>query len=269
MKGCEKSVEQMKEFPIVKWRSGERGKARASIPREFSLTVFFNQVPLVTILATPNQLRELAVGFLYTEGFLKGRDELERAELKLRQGEVWVESRDKQGGLSRLLDQRPLGITSGCGKGVTFSHPSRLKGLRKLTSKLTISPDRVFELMKKMFSQASLYRRGGGIHCSALCDRERVIAFSEDIARHNTIDKILGQCLLEGIKPEGKILLTSGRLSSEMLLKTLRARIPLIASHTSPTNLTVELGEKFGVTVIGYLRAGRMSIYTHPRRIKN
>lgn len=258
----------MKEFPIVKWSSGKREEARASVPKEFSLTIFFNQVPLVSILATPNQLRELAVGFLYSEGFLQGSGELKRAELKLKQGEVWVETKDKQAGLTRLLDQRLLGITSGCGKGIAFSHPSRLKGLKKLTSKLTISPDRASELMKSMFSRATLYRRGGGIHCSALCDRERVIFFSEDIARHNTIDKILGQCLLEGIKTEGKILLTSGRISSEMLLKTLKARIPLIASHTSPTNLTVELGGRFGVTVIGYLRAGRMSIYTHPGRIK-
>ncbi len=261
-------MELLREFPIVKWGSGKMKETRASTPREFSLTIFFNKVPLVTILATPNQLRELAVGFLYSEGFLKGRDELKRAELKLRQGEVWVKSKDKQAGLNHLLDQRPLGLTSGCGKGVTFFHPSRLKGLKKLTSKLTISPDKVSELMKGMFSRASLYRRGGGIHCSALCDRERIIAFSEDIARHNTIDKILGQCLLKGISTRGKILLTSGRISSEMFLKTLRARIPLIASHTSPTNLSVELGEKFGITVIGYLKAGRINIYTHPWRIK-
>lgn len=256
----------MKEFHIVKWGSGKREKTRASIPRESSLTIYLNQVSLVTILATPSQLKELAVGFLFSEGFLKDREELER--VKIRQGEALVEIRDKQAGLSRLLDQKTLGLTSGCGKGVTFSHPSGLKGVKKLTSRLTVSPDRLSGLMKMMFSRASLYRRGGGIHCSALCDREGIIAFSEDIARHNTIDKVLGQCFLEGIKTRDKIILTSGRISSEMFLKTLRARIPLIASHTSPTSLPVELGDKFGVTVIGYLRAGKMNIYTHPGRVK-
>ncbi len=257
----------MKEFHIVKWGSGKREKARVSIPREIPLTIYLNQVSLVTILATPSQLKELAVGFLFSEGFLKDRDDLERVEL--RQGEVRVESRDKKAGLSRLLDQKTLGLTSGCGKGVTFSHASSLKGTKKLTSRFTVSPDRLSGLMKMMFSRASLYRRGGGIHCSALCDRKGIIAFSEDIARHNTIDKVLGKCFLEGIETKDKIILTSGRISSEMFLKTIRARVPLIASHTSPTSLPVELGERFGVTVIGYLRAGKMKIYTHPWRIKN
>jgi FdhD protein len=113
-----------------------------------------------------------------------------------------------------------------------------------------------------------MYKETGGIHTSALSDGEKILAVSEDIGRHNTLDKIAGLCLISDIWPKPRIVLTTGRISSEMLQKTARIGAPVIISRTSPSSLSVQMADQMGIMLIGYARSNQFNIYTHPEQIK-
>jgi len=118
-----------------------------------------------------------------------------------------------------------------------------------------------------LFESQELYHETGGVHTSALSDGEQVILSAEDIGRHNTLDKIAGLCLMENIWPDRRVLITTGRISSEMLQKAVRMGAKVIASRTSPSSLSIEMAEAWGITLIGYARRNRFNLYAHPERI--
>jgi len=154
-------------------------------------------------------------------------------------------------------------ITSGCGKGTSFYSAADVQGQAKIESRIEISPHKVFALMDEFVQRSELYRTTGGVHSAALCDTTSILFFAEDIGRHNAIDKIFGQCLLEDIPTDDRIILTSGRVSSEILLKVAKRNIPIIISKSAPTNLGVRLANDLGISLIGFVRAKRMNAYTN------
>ena len=251
----------MKRYPIVKFKRGERESLSQSLPVEKAITILLNEDEVVTLLATPDRLKELAVGFLYSEGILANVKDLKEVFINLEKSHIQVQT-DKNFSTPEFGGKSVR--TSGCGKGITFSGA---KQMTRLESNLKVAGGVILNLMKMLFRHGELYRETGGVHTSALADKKGIISLGEDIGRHNTFDKILGECFLSQIRTEDKVLLTTGRVSSEMLIKAVRARIPVISSHTSPTNLAVELAETLGVTLIGYARAGNMRIYSHSGRI--
>lgn len=253
-----------KKLQVIKWKDNKSEAIETAVPRETAVTLYLNDEELATLLATPQKLKELAVGFLYSEGILKELSALKNVLVEEKNGMVWVET-EKKTYLGKLLHKRFL--TSGCGKGTSFLNVADLKGIERLDSDITISAGRITSLMKAMFEQAELYKKAGGIHSSALSDGQKIIAMSEDIGRHNTLDKILGECFLASIKTEDKILLTTGRISSEMLLKATKTGIPIIVSRSAPTNLAVEAAERLGVTLIGYARASSARVYSNEWRV--
>jgi FdhD protein len=105
------------------------------------------------------------------------------------------------------------------------------------------------------------------VHSAALCDTKSILVFSEDIGRHNAIDKVFGECLLKDIPIHDRLLVTSGRVSSEILSKAAKRRIPLLISKSAPTNLGVQLANEVGITLIGFVREKRMNVYTHRWRV--
>jgi FdhD protein len=121
--------------------------------------------------------------------------------------------------------------------------------------------------MKQLYRQQDLFQQCGGIHCSALCDRKQILVIAEDIGRHNTLDKIMGECLIKKIPTEERILLTTGRVSSEMLLKAARMQTPIVVSRSSPTKLAISLGNDLGITIIGYARGNRLSVFSAEERL--
>jgi len=118
-----------------------------------------------------------------------------------------------------------------------------------------------------LLSSQELYRETGGVHTSALSDGEKILIVAEDIGRHNTLDKIAGRCLMENIWPDERILLTTGRISSEMLQKAARLGADAVISRTAPSSLAVEMAESLGITLIGYARRDRFNVYAHEERI--
>src|SRR5262249_3706201 len=140
-------------------------------------------------------------------------------------------------------------LTSGCGGGITFRIDHRL--FPRLRSPLRVPPNDLATGMKQLFEAATPYKRPPRSQGAALSDGARLLVVAEDVGRHNAVDKIKGQALLEGIPTTDRILLSTGRISSEMLLKAARMGIPVVASRTSPTEMAVALAEQLNITVCG------------------
>jgi FdhD protein len=150
-------------------------------------------------------------------------------------------------------------LTSGCGGGITFRIDHRL--FPRLTSSLRVRPEQLAARMKDLFAAAIHYRTSRGIHGAALTDGESVLVVAEDVGRHNAVDKVKGEALLRGLPTRDRILLSTGRISSEMLLKAARMEVPIVASRTSPTEMAVALAEQLGITVCGYIRPDGLNLY--------
>lgn len=247
---------------IVQVRDGATRVVEDEVITEIRFSVIVEGRELVTLMCSPWKLRELVIGFLYIEGFIESPEDVEllRICLEDRLAEVSLRNHDFEPPTRRIL-------TSGCTGGQTFgAYLQEIERLR-LPDGPRFEPTTIPRLMRKLYDVGELYRRAGGVHTSILADGEMPLVVAEDIGRHNTLDKIQGECLLRGIPTAGRLVLSSGRISSEMLIKSAIMGAPLVASRTSPTELAVTLGEHLNITVVGYIRAGSMNVYTHPERL--
>jgi len=256
---------ETEKFSILKLT--ERGSSSIDdvVAKEFPLTIILNNQELVTLLCSPMNLRYLAVGFLFSEGLIKSKDEIKKIIVDDRRGVVRVETEGDVELAKDVLFKRL--ITSGCGRGVSFYSAADAQGQVKVESRIEISTLEVLALVKEFQNRAQIYRATGGVHSAALCDIRDILVFSEDVGRHNAIDKIFGECILNDIVTDDHIIITSGRISSEILLKVARRNVPLIVSKSAPTNLGLRLAADLGVTLIGFVRGKRMNVYTHDWRI--
>ena len=139
----------------------------------------------------------------------------------------------------------------------------------RVESDIAISARRVLALVNEFSQCSTMYKATGGVHNAALCNTDSIIIFSEDIGRHNAIDKVFGQSLLEDMPTGGHLIITSGRVSSEILLKVARRNVPLLISKSAPTSLGVKLASDLGVTLVGFAREKRLNIYTHEQRLRS
>lgn len=259
--------DRIENLSVVRIVGQKKKKAKDIVIKETPLTIFLNGKELITLLCTPENLKYLAVGFLSSEGFIKDRKDIKKLVLDEEKGMAWVEARGNKGFVKKLMFKRL--ITSGCGKGTTFYSAVDAAVSKEIDSKKNISFQQVTNLVNKMQKSSLLYRSTGGVHSAALCNEEDILIFSEDIGRHNAIDKIFGECILKNIPTGDKIIITSGRVSSEILLKVAKKNIPIIISRSAPTNLAVKLATKLGVTLIGFARGKRMNIYANDWRVSS
>jgi len=232
---------------------------RGVVPAEELITLYVNGQPLVNLMCTPTHLEELALGFLFNEGLVGGPDEV--AALGLCGGgrcvDVWLEH-DVETPQLRT-------ITSGCSGGTTFRDAASVH--HQIESGLRITPQQVTQLIQEFAKMTALYRRAGGVHGAALAEGEQILCTAEDIGRHNTLDKIAGICLRQGRSMRGCVLLTTGRVSSEMMSKVARMGVPVVISHTSPTSLSIQLARAWCITLIGYTRRRTFRVYTGEERV--
>ncbi len=238
--------------------SGEEWQdAPTTIPCEMPLTLYINEQELVTIMCTPTKLNCLVIGFLYSEGIISGVSDI--ASMRICDGEPVADVRLSKSGYTPPTRRI---LTSGCGSGASFSNVES-----KVDSDLVATPQEILALMKQLHQQQSLFQQCGGIHCSALCDHEQILVSAEDIGRHNTLDKISGECLLRKMPTRDRILLTTGRITSEMLIKAAKMQTPIVVSRGSPTERAVSLGHDLGITVVGYARGNRLSVFSRKERL--
>lgn len=228
------------------------------IVAEATACISVNGTELATFMCTPNALDQLGIGFLYNEGLISKLDEI--ATLHVSEAncvEIWL--------THAFTPPERLIVTAGCGGGVTFDDLSRQRP--PLEADLHTPPAQLAALMRQMHLGAALYHRSRGIHTAALATPEAIILQVEDLGRHNCLDKLAGAALQQGLETRGKIILSSGRISSEMINKARRLETPIVCSRTSPTSLSVALAEAWNMTIVAYLRRDRMRIYTHPERV--
>ena len=249
---------------ILRISGGERTNLRDTIVLENPVTIFLNDIELVTLMCSPTHLDELAAGFLFTEGVISGKKDIKSVVADEAEGVVWIVTNGRRKSVRNLLSRRL--ITTGCGRGLSFHDSSEGKKLR-VHSRLKMAPGQLTVLMKELQAGSTLYKLTGGVHSAAICDETHVLALREDIGRHSAVDKVLGHCVLNGLSTEDAILVSSGRISSEMVIKAARANIPMIVSKSAPTHLGVALAKEFGITLAGFVRGSRMNIYSNRSRV--
>lgn len=238
--------------------SGEGwGRTSGHLPSEMALAISVNRQELVTILCTPTKLNYLVLGFLYAEGIISAISDVASMRVCEEESLADVMLSDPE---YELPKHRTL--TPGCGGGVTF----KTQGQR-VDSDLVATPEEVLSLMKQLQEQMELYRLCGGVHASALADTKNLLVVAEDIGRHNTLDKIQGECLLRGLSTRDRLLLSTGRISSEMLLKAAKMQAPVVVSRHSLTGSAVSLARDLGISLVGQARGSRLSVYSHPERL--
>jgi len=258
-------MDNIVKFPIQHVTKEGKNDTEDKVTMEIALTIILNNRELVTLLCSPSDLKYLAVGFLSSEGLVKSKDEIKKITVDEQRGVVRVETEEDKEFANELIFKRF--ITSGCGRGASFYSAADIQGQAKVESQIVISAIEVFSLVREFQRCSQIYRITGGVHSAALCDTTSILVFAEDIGRHNAIDKIFGQCLLENISTDEQMIITSGRISSEILLKVAKRNIPVIISKSAPTDLGVRLADDLGITLVGFVRGKRMNIYTHDWRI--
>ena len=245
------------QYEFKKWRSFD---AETIVETPVSLTV--NGEVWITFMCTPVNLEALAVGFLYNEGIIEKMEEVENVRV-CEHGDnvdVWLTHAAEQPTSWRR--------TSGCTGGVTAVDLLTKPNVSLNENSLKVQPEAIGHLVEMLFEAQSLYRETGGVHTSALSDGGKILLSAEDIGRHNTLDKIAGLCLMNDVWPESRILITTGRISSEMLQKSARLNAPILISRTSPSSLSIEMAERYGITLIGYARKHRFNVYSNMQRVK-
>jgi len=234
-------------------KGGRFQEVKAEVVREQPLTVYVNGERFLTLLCSPFDLEPLVLGYLWMEKVIAGLDEVASLSVSEVDGRADVT-------LTRpvtLPTERIL--TSGCGGGITFRIDPRL--FPRVRSTLKVKPEALAARLHDLLRDARHYHASRGIHGAALADADRVLLVAEDVGRHNAVDKLKGLALLRGLPTDDRILLSTGRVSSEMLLKAARMGVPLIASRTSPTEMAVALAEQLGITVAGYVRGDGLNLY--------
>lgn len=259
----------------------------APVIGETRWTLYVNRQRWVTFMCTPRGVHHLALGFMLAEGVISDLSDVLQVKVYEAPDRVYwlVPSlglektfamrgcEDAVGVVDARVNGQPVPdfsariLTSGCSGGITFDDLSGEHAPLDPSCGPQLSLAQVLEQMRELLDQAALYREAGGVHTSALSDGHRLLALAEDVGRHNTLDKLRGRCLLERIDAAGKMILTTGRISSEMLMKARGMRVPIVVSRTSPTSLAVELARTWNITVVGYARGNRMNVYTGEQRI--
>lgn len=227
---------------------------------ESQLTIYVNGFYIATVMCSPLDETALALGFLYNEGIIHHIDEVQSVELQSKRQHIFVEVSRKN-----IQFRRRLTLTSGCGGGVTFQDLNDERA--PVQTDFVTQPDIVLSRMRDLRAEAHLYQQVRGVHTAILADNDRVRYVAEDVGRHNTVDKIAGKALQDDYNTSHAMLLTSGRISSEMIGKANRMNIAIVASRTAPTSQSVKLAAKWGISLIGYVRPTSMRIYTHPHRL--
>lgn len=249
----------------ARYEAGRWHRVDGAVIEEGFVTISVNGQELVTVMCTPHGQDRLALGFLRAEGLIAGLDDVR--VLRVTHGgclvDVWLHRHDVKRPKRRIL-------TSGCGGGVTFGIDGTAESLPppRMESSLRIAPPQLCELMSRLLAAARLYSEVRGVHTSALSDGQTLLAVAEDVGRHNTLDKLWGDAMLRGIETRDRILLATGRISSEMIHKAARMGTPIVASRTSPTSLSVRLAREWGLTLVGYVRSGRFQVYAGAERLE-
>lgn len=232
---------------------------------EFPLTLIVNQKEFATIICTPTYLRELTIGFLASEGIILLQSEIKSLQIDQSKGFVYIDLHKELEPDYLNSSQRFIG--SCCGKSRQFYFKSDVRTSRTVMHDVSITTKQCLLLMDALQNHSIVSKHTGGVHNTALCTTDTLLEIRTDIGRHNTLDKLYGYMIENRLHPKDKVIVFSGRVSSEVLLKVSKMNISIIISAAAPTNLALQLAKELNITVVGFTRETRMNVYTHKKRI--
>lgn len=244
------------KVPCIRVNGDEFARSEHEVAAEEPVSVIVNGRHALTAMMSPYMMEEFVTGYLYTERIIRAVDEIESVRVDERQVSVLTKNP------FRILSSKKT-VLSGCGGTASFLDVGKLP---KVESDMIVQKEAITAGMKRVLS-SELHNLTGGVHVVGLLDGERTIVVAEDIGRHNALDRVIGHGLLHEVPFGRTFVVSSGRISSEMVRKCIIAGIPVVASRSSTTSLAVTLAEKAGITLIGFVRGGKMNIYTIPERI--
>ncbi|HPD56860.1 MAG TPA: formate dehydrogenase accessory sulfurtransferase FdhD [Smithellaceae bacterium] len=250
----------VKTMPIFSAGKSSLIATQAKIIEEIALKIYLHGRLVANIACAGNHLDELALGFLRAERIIHKREQVSGINVDEINHSVCVEL--KNGG--EFSGASFQNIASSGARG--HAHLDALTPLPDATD-LQINSGTILRLMEELLEGSEIHNETHGTHCSALARGDKIFVLREDIGRHNTIDMLGGYCLWQDISPADALILTTGRISSEIVYKIWNLRVPVIVSHSAPTTKAVELVKKANITLIGYVRGEKMNIYSQERRV--
>lgn len=261
------SIDINKSVKITKITNDIINQVDDLVVNEYSLKVIINGQNFAVLQCTPKSIENLVTGFLFSEGIINSKKDIEDLDVDIENAfcEITLRNKDKFFmGADSAMAQKV--VTTACGRNHTINYMVvDLLG----TSDDIIKPSKnyhysyLLSLINKFNKMSETFSKTGGVHSCALADQEKIILFEEDIGRHNALDKIVGYSVLNDISLDDKILLTSGRLSSEMVTKVIKGKFGYLLSRSAPTDKAIELSKKFNLNLIGFARGNRMNIYNN------
>jgi FdhD protein len=232
-----------------------------SLARESPYTLFVNDREILSIATLPTHLKELFVGFLVSEGVLVQPEEILECAVDHSARIVRVELDVPEERLEGL--QKKGMLTSGCAGGVIFSVEAATTRNQIIRKPLKVYSSTIIQRMKELDRYPGLYSVTRGVHAASLADADRTLVVLEDLGRHNAVDKIVGHCFLHRLKTSDKLLLSTGRITSEVLIKAARSNFPIIVSRSSASSVAIATAKQQQIDVVTYVRAGRFNYFSH------
>jgi FdhD protein len=246
-------VDTIEKFSVIKVTGKRKIVIEDIIVTEAQLTIVVNNQRLITLPCSPNDLQSLAIGFLFSKGILKSKEEITKVDLDDSKCIVWVET-------AKDNHLKPLSLSV-----VYNSANSKVQPI--VESHISVASRDIVSLVEEFQHRSEIYISTGGVHSVALCEKKDILVFKEDISRNNALDKLFGECVLKDIPTEERMVVTSCRISSEILRKVAKRNVPILISKSAPTNLAVRLAAEVGITLIGFVRAKRMNVYANDWRV--
>ncbi|MFD0049949.1 formate dehydrogenase accessory sulfurtransferase FdhD [Actinomycetes bacterium NPDC127524] len=253
---------------ILRFSNGEAAWKEDQVVTEYPVTLKINGKEFVTMVCTPEYIEDMAIGYLASEGVIKKFSDIEEIWVQEKEGFVHIKTNSINPFFENFQNKRY--ITSCCGmsrQGFVFVNDA-LTAKKMKDIHVTVSPDDCFRLMKNLQDSAEMFQKTGGVHNAALSDLEGNTVSRMDIGRHNALDKIYGHCLKNDISIQDKILVFSGRISSEILLKVAKIGCEIVVSKSAPTELALQAAEELGITTIGFVRNDALNVYTGHERLR-
>lgn len=252
---------------IFRYSDGIVSESVDQVVVEQPVTIHINNCEFATIVCSPQYIEEMVIGFLASEGIIPNYQDIKELRVQEDLGFVHIKTEKMYPFYEKMLNKRY--INSCCGmsrQGFVFAHDA-LTAKKMQAIHVTLTPNDCFKLMEKMDQSADLFHRTGGVHIAMLCNPNGFFLSRMDIGRHNALDKIYGHCLKESIAVRDKVIVFSGRISSEILLKVAKIGCEIILSKSAPTERALTLAEELGITTVGFIRHNSFNLYTHPERI--
>ena len=243
----------------------DNNRISAKIIKEGALTIFLNKQEIVTLMCILDHPIYLAIGYLLNQNMIGKKDKIRSIDFDKDLNLIVVRT-NKKTNYEKILKKKV--ITSGCAQGTVFGNIYEEIGKIKITSKIIIRHEWIYEISKKINQIPSLYLEAGAVHGCVIINKNKPIIYMEDVGRHNAVDKISGYMFLNNINPGNKIFYTTGRLTSEMIIKTVKMKIPILISRSGFTSWGVEIAKKTNLTLIGRAKGKRYTILSGHKRLK-